>query len=145
MGKTFTNLTEEELCDLMCGKPEEDYEHDPLIVATKEIYEELLDFYDINCNYLPEKQEFFDMETLVRALFHHLNGKVYIKQSNERYCAYEGSVNDYTIGGSISKEYKDGDFHRLIEDLTMAYYKMIGGRDFTHTPSLIEEIKCIVI
>lgn len=24
MGKEFTNLTEEELCDLMCGKPEED-------------------------------------------------------------------------------------------------------------------------
>lgn len=26
MGKEFTNLTEEELCDLMCGKPEEDEE-----------------------------------------------------------------------------------------------------------------------
>ena len=24
MGMEFTNLTEEELCDLMCGKPEED-------------------------------------------------------------------------------------------------------------------------
>lgn len=24
MGKTFTRLTDEELCDLMCGKPEED-------------------------------------------------------------------------------------------------------------------------
>lgn len=24
MGMTWTNLTEEELCDLMCGKPEED-------------------------------------------------------------------------------------------------------------------------
>ena len=27
MGMEFTNLTEEELCDLMCGKPEE-YEED---------------------------------------------------------------------------------------------------------------------
>lgn len=26
MGMEFTNLTEEELCDLMCGKPEEDEE-----------------------------------------------------------------------------------------------------------------------
>lgn len=26
MGKTFENLTPEQLCDLMCGKPEEDYE-----------------------------------------------------------------------------------------------------------------------
>ena len=26
MGMTFENLTEEELCDLMCGKPEEDEE-----------------------------------------------------------------------------------------------------------------------
>lgn len=26
MGKEFTNLTEEELCDLMCGGPEEDEE-----------------------------------------------------------------------------------------------------------------------
>lgn len=26
MGKTFENLTEEELCDLMCGGPEEDPE-----------------------------------------------------------------------------------------------------------------------
>ena len=24
MGMEFTDLTEEELCDLMCGKPEED-------------------------------------------------------------------------------------------------------------------------
>lgn len=24
MGMEFTNLTEEELCDLMCGKPEEE-------------------------------------------------------------------------------------------------------------------------
>lgn len=28
MGKTFENLTWEELCDLMCGKPEEDCEED---------------------------------------------------------------------------------------------------------------------
>lgn len=26
MGMIFENLTEEELCDLMCGKPEEDEE-----------------------------------------------------------------------------------------------------------------------
>ena len=26
MGMEFTNLTEEELCDLMCGKPEEEEE-----------------------------------------------------------------------------------------------------------------------
>ena len=24
MGKEFTNLSQEDLCDLMCGKPEED-------------------------------------------------------------------------------------------------------------------------
>lgn len=28
MGMEFTNLTEEELCDLMCGKPEDDGEED---------------------------------------------------------------------------------------------------------------------
>lgn len=28
MGAEFTNLTEEELCDLMCGKPEEDEEEE---------------------------------------------------------------------------------------------------------------------
>ena len=27
MGKTFENLTCEELCDLMCGNPEEDEEN----------------------------------------------------------------------------------------------------------------------
>lgn len=26
MGMTFENLTEEEMCDLMCGDPEEDFE-----------------------------------------------------------------------------------------------------------------------
>lgn len=26
MGATFENLTLEQLCDLMCGKPEEDYD-----------------------------------------------------------------------------------------------------------------------
>lgn len=28
MGKTFENLTWEELCDLMCGKPEDDEEEE---------------------------------------------------------------------------------------------------------------------
>ena len=28
MGAVFTDLTCEELCDLMCGKPEEEYEVD---------------------------------------------------------------------------------------------------------------------
>lgn len=28
MGKTFYDLTDEELCELMCGAPEEDYEDD---------------------------------------------------------------------------------------------------------------------
>ena len=28
MGAVFENLTEEELCDLMCGKPEEEEEDD---------------------------------------------------------------------------------------------------------------------
>lgn len=28
MGMVFENLTEEELCDLMCGGPEEDFEED---------------------------------------------------------------------------------------------------------------------
>lgn len=28
MGMIFENLTEEELCDLMCGGPEEDFEED---------------------------------------------------------------------------------------------------------------------
>lgn len=28
MGATFYNLTDEELCDLMCGVPEEDPEED---------------------------------------------------------------------------------------------------------------------
>ena len=26
----FENLTDEELCDLMCGKPEDDYEDDDI-------------------------------------------------------------------------------------------------------------------
>ena len=26
MGKEFTNLTDEELCELMCGEPERDYD-----------------------------------------------------------------------------------------------------------------------
>ena len=28
MGMVFTDLTCEELCDLMCGKPEDEYEDD---------------------------------------------------------------------------------------------------------------------
>lgn len=30
MGMIFENLTCEELCDLMCGKPEEDYDEEEL-------------------------------------------------------------------------------------------------------------------
>lgn len=28
MGKTFYDLTDEELCDLMCGDPEQDYDEE---------------------------------------------------------------------------------------------------------------------
>ena len=33
MGMTFYDLTCEELCELMCGKPEDDYEKEVLIIA----------------------------------------------------------------------------------------------------------------
>ena len=35
MGMTFNNLTDEELCDLMCGCPEEDEEWDGQQVQQK--------------------------------------------------------------------------------------------------------------
>jgi len=38
MGKEFTNLTEEELCDLMCGQPEDEFE------TYCDMYEKSLDF-----------------------------------------------------------------------------------------------------
>ena len=34
MGKTFENLTLEELCDLMCGKPEEEIYEDEQVSNT---------------------------------------------------------------------------------------------------------------
>lgn len=33
MGAVFENLTEEELCDLMCGKPEDDEEDEEDVVS----------------------------------------------------------------------------------------------------------------
>jgi len=40
MGKTFTNLTWDDLCDLMCGGPEEEWEDDTAEELAEDKYED---------------------------------------------------------------------------------------------------------
>lgn len=47
MGATFYDLTDEELCDLMCGKPEDEFEDEEEIEEGTGRF--LLDFMDSNC------------------------------------------------------------------------------------------------
>lgn len=96
-------------------------------------YKKLLSFYNSNNDN--------DMEMMVKMLFTLLRGIVYITSRSDKYVSYDGKVEEYTICGSVSKEYVDADFNRLIEDLTMAFYKNNGGQLYTYTPNLITEIK----
>ena len=109
------------------------------VKLAKEIYDMLKDLYKSTKEQLLDKT--ISMEDFVRKLFQTVGGQVYIKEKSPRYCGYDGSVLTYTIAGSISIDYQEGDFNRLIEDLTMACYKNSGGTQITYTPKLIEEIK----
>lgn len=68
------------------------------------------------------------LEETVKKMFSYLGGKVYILEKSPRYLRYDGHVDQYTIGGSISIDYLDGDYRRLTEDLTKAYYTNNGGK-----------------
>lgn len=107
---------------------------DELTIRTEcaKLYNRLIKFYNDHYDY--------DMITMVKELFKQANGTAYIKEHSPRYVAYDGRVDTYTIGGSIGENYKDADFTRLIEDLTMAYYRNNGGQ-VSYTPNVINIIK----
>lgn len=104
-----------------------------LIADCKKIYEQLEDIYygasDIGYT------------NAVKEMFKLVGGNVTVKanrtSSDKEYMSYNGAVNKpfvmdgreekrYTIGGSILDNSR-GDWYRLIEDLSLAYYRTNGG------------------
>jgi len=68
-----------------------------------------------------------DVINRVKEMFNSIDGTVAARNSVD--CVnYNGRVESYTIGGSIYKTDGDKCFNRLIEDLTMAYYRNNGGK-----------------
>lgn len=69
-----------------------------------------------------------DLRNNIKAAFKLVNGRCGIDYYSDRYIKFDGVVGDsYTVGGSISLEYLQGDARRLAEDLAMAYFKTTEG------------------
>lgn len=107
----------------------------------QKILEQCKETYKLLRTTLQQFDEKLDIQAKIKQLFQKVNSQVYIKQSSPNYATYDGKVDDYTIAGSISENYLNADFNRLIEDLTMAIYRNNGGNTITYTPDLIKQIK----
>lgn len=71
-----------------------------------------------------------DLKNNIKKAFELVGGKCGIEYASDRYIKFDGRVYpDYTVGGSISLEYLEGDARRLAEDLTMASFRTTEGKD----------------
>ena len=71
-----------------------------------------------------------DLKNNIKKAFELVGGKCGIEYASDRYIKFDGRVYpDYTVGGSISLEYLEGDAKRLAEDLTMASFRTTEGKD----------------
>ena len=69
-----------------------------------------------------------DLPNNIKEAFNLVGGRCRIDYCSDRYIKFDGVVGDgYTVGGSISLEYLQGDARRLAEDLAMAYFKTTEG------------------
>lgn len=79
----------------------------------------------------------------VKKMFDFLDGKVHIHSSADT-IQYEGSVEQYTLGGYIYQSDIEYGFQRLVEDLTMAYYRNNGGEVANNTYEFLDYLRNIV-
>ena len=71
-----------------------------------------------------------DLPNNVKEAFKLVGGSCRIEYVSPTYVKFDGSVaHTYTVGGSISTQYLDGDSRRLAEDLTMASFRTTEGKD----------------
>ena len=105
------------------------------------LYQDCKDFYKnlkiIVTTYLSQPNR-----DIVRKLFSAVDGKVTISERN-RSLYYDGSVNEYTISGYIYDKDLDSCYIRLIEDLTMAYYRTNGGIEANNTYEFLDKLNTI--
>ena len=81
-----------------------------------------------------------DLANNIKAAFKLVGGKCRIDYMSDRYIKFDGHIgSDYTVGGSISLEYLQGDARRLAEDLTMGYFRTTEGGDIvTNTYAFVD-------
>lgn len=108
-----------------------------------ELLKQCRDKYNLLIKTIHDFDNDLSLETKVRQLFKLVNGIVYFKSKTATYVAYDGRVEDYTIGGSVSKNYMIPDLNRLAEDLTMGFYKANGGKQKSYIPQFISELKAL--
>ena len=70
-----------------------------------------------------------DIPNNIKEAFKLVGGRAfYARAESSTYIKFDGMVgSDYTVGGSISMNYLQGDVRRLAEDLTMAYFRTTEG------------------
>lgn len=86
-----------------------------------------------------------DVKKCLQDIYDFEGGKVYIIQKTPSYLSYSGIMpmgggKNYTISSSISLSDVKAGLERAVEDLTMAYFRAIGGEGY-NTSELIEQIK----
>lgn len=71
-----------------------------------------------------------DLPNNIKEAFKLVGGACRIEYASPTYIKFDGSVGrTYTVGGSISLDYLQGDARRLAEDLAMGYFKTTEGHD----------------
>ena len=96
----------------------------------KDIYNHLKSIYH---------DESLDSKETISKMFNYVDG--YVSLLNRNYSIYfNGSVNDYTLDGEIYTKYSDTGYIRLVEDLTMAYYRTHGGTSANNTYEFLDKL-----
>lgn len=104
-----------------------------------EMYKELVKYY--------QEHSTDALKILVQGLYKIAKGKVHIIECSPAYIQADGIIentcgeSDYSLTNIVSTRYKESETYRLIEDLTMGYYKVRGGKYFFKTNQLMQYIK----
>ena len=108
-----------------------------LLIESREMYDRLRNIYK-------EDGMKLDMEIIKKMCSAvDLGARVFKKEQSPTYLSFiwyipiEGRK-DYDGENSLLLGYIEGDLNRFAEDLTMAYYKKIGGTKYTYTPDFIK-------
>ena len=103
-----------------------------ILDKTKKIYFELDEYAGTHYN-----DE--NIQQMIKDLCAKVNAKVSFHDIRPHYMRIEWNIGSYTGGQSVMMSMLRSDIFRLVEDLTMAFYRTNGGEGF-NTNTLIDEL-----